>query len=73
MSILPLPVTTMSTSSSSFYQRKADEARQLAESEPNATLAEQHRRLARIYQSLADSPSRRPPGITIPKGLLRRA
>mgnify|MGYP003337699043 CR=1 FL=1 len=28
MSILPLPVTTMSTSSSSFYQRKADEARE---------------------------------------------
>ncbi len=62
---------------SPFYQRKAEELRGLAGNEPNATLREQHLRLAAIYQTLANHKAARRaenrPMISIPQGMLRSA
>lgn len=64
----------MATTSADFYQRKADEMRRLAADESNAALGEQQRRMAAMYQALADQATGRPATrITIPKGLLRSA
>ncbi len=69
------------SSSTPFYQRKAEELRVLAQSEPNAVLREQHQRLAAIYQTLANHRASRQaarggetrPTISIPQGMLRSA
>jgi hypothetical protein len=70
---------TDSSPSSLFYQRKANELRQLAEAEIIVSVRDQHLRIAAMYQALADHTTSPPPAnseaprprISIPKGLLR--